>query len=220
MSQVSPRSAADRGLAWFIVRRWQEYDAESRANLLRVIGIGAFYTLELVNVEGLLLGWLQLPAVEGVKGDFHAAVTALAVAWTMIALATQVCLRRHIFPAALKYITTTCDVVLLTAILIVADGPRSPLVIGYPLLVALAALRFSLPLVWWGTATAAGGYLFLLGYARWFTDRDLAVPRYQQLIYLLAILLTGVVLGQIVRQAHRMAEQFAARSASAAGGPA
>jgi hypothetical protein len=214
MASAVPPAVADERQAWFIVSRWQQYDAESRANMLRAIGIGAFYAIELINVQGVRIGGLELPAVAGVAGDFHAAVTALAVAWTMLALGTQLCLRRHIFPAVLKYVTSTLDVVLLTAILAVADGPRSPLLIGYPLLVALAGLRFSLPLVRWTTAASAGGYIGLLGYVRWFSERDLAVPRYQQVTFLLGIVLTGVVVGQIVRQAHRMAEQFAARTSA------
>ena len=34
---------------WFIVGRWQEYDGESRANLLRIAAVGAFYVLELLR---------------------------------------------------------------------------------------------------------------------------------------------------------------------------
>lgn len=214
MASAVPPLVADERQVWHIVTRWQQYDAESRANMLRVVGIATFYVIELINVQGVRIGGLELSAVEGVAGDFHATVTALAVAWTMLALATQLCLRRHIFPAALKYITSSLDVILLTAMLSVADGPRSPLVIGYPLLVALAGLRFSLPLVWWTTTLSASGYLCVLGYARWFAERDLVVPRYQQMMFLLGVVLTGVVVGQIVRQAHRMAEQFAARTSA------
>jgi hypothetical protein len=30
---------------WFIASRWEEYEGEGRANLLRMIGIAAFYWL-------------------------------------------------------------------------------------------------------------------------------------------------------------------------------
>jgi hypothetical protein len=55
------------------------------------------------------------------------------------------------------------------------------------------------------------GYLALLGYAKWFADRDLRVPRYHQIILLLALALTGVVLGQVIRRVRRIAEEYAAR---------
>ena len=31
---------------WFIVSRWQQYEGEARANLLRIVGIGSFYIIE------------------------------------------------------------------------------------------------------------------------------------------------------------------------------
>ena len=40
---------------------------------------------------------------------FHLAVTALAVAWTMVGLAVHSCLRLRFFPAALKFASTGCD---------------------------------------------------------------------------------------------------------------
>ena len=47
-------------------------------------------------------------------------------------------------------------------------------------------------------------YLFLNGFARWFTERDIGVPRYHQLIVLIALGLSGIVLGQVVRGTLRL----------------
>lgn len=207
----SPESRRERH--WFIVGRWQEFEGEARANLLRILGIGAFYAIELLNYRGLRLGALELPKLQGVDERFHQAVTALAVAWTLVGLGVLVCLRARVFPAALKFVSTACDVVLLSAVLTLADGPRSPLLVGYFLIVALSGLRFSLRLVWFATLGSMLGYLYVLGYARWFADpaRHLRVERYQQLIFLLALALSGIVLGQVIRRVRRMAEEFAAR---------
>jgi hypothetical protein len=215
-----PQSQPDRATRqWFIVGRWQEFEGEGRANLLRIVGIGAFYVVELVNYHGLSLGLLELPKVAGISKSFHQAVTALAVAWALVALAVLLLLQRRIFPGLLKYVTTGCDVLFLTGILVVADGPRSPLVIGYFLLLALSTLRFSLPLVRVTTAGTIAGYLVLLGYARWFTVRDIRVPRYHQLIFVLALALTGIVLGQVIRRVRAMAKEYAARVEAARGEP-
>ena len=215
MEKPSPAVSDAHQRQWFIVGRWQEFEGEARANLLRIIGIGAFYLVELANYHGLRPGALELNRVEGVDRPFHQAVTALAVAWTLASLGVHFCLRRQIFPASLKYLSTAADVIFLTAILMLADGPRSVLVVGYFLVVALAALRFSLRLVWFATLGSMGGYLYLLGYAKWFADpsRNLRIERYQQLIFLLALGLTGIVLGQVVRRVRRMAEEFANRVA-------
>jgi O-antigen ligase len=101
----------------------------------------------------------------------------------------------------------------------VADGPRSPLVAAYSLVIAVAALRFRLRLVWFATLGSMAGYLVLLGYARWFAGRDeslfgprdLSVPRYQQLIVLFALALLGIVLGQMIRRVRALAEDYARR---------
>ncbi len=107
---------ADR--QWFIVGRWQEYEGEARANLLRIIAIAAFYSVELINRYGLNLGFIEMPQVR--DAQFHQAVTALAAAWTMVALAVLLSLRLRFFPASLKFVSTACDIVLLTSILAVA----------------------------------------------------------------------------------------------------
>ena len=78
-------------------------------------------------------------------------------------------------------------------------------------LLVVAALRFNLELIWFSTAGALACYLYLLGYARWFADRDIRVPRYHQLIFLLAVVLTGVFLGQVIRRVRRLAEDYARR---------
>ena len=163
--------------------------------------------------HGGRLGAIGLPQVSSDR--FHASVTALAVAWTMVALATLVCLRRQFFPAAMKFVTTACDLVLLTAVLTIADGPRSPLVVVYFLIIALAALRLNLRLMWMTTLGSMAGYLFLLGYVDYCAPAEraaaMSVPRYYQLIVLVALALAGVVLGQVIRRVRLMAEDFARR---------
>jgi hypothetical protein len=42
---------------WYIVGRWQEYQGEARANLLRLAAVAAFYVIELINYYGVDLGF-------------------------------------------------------------------------------------------------------------------------------------------------------------------
>ena len=74
----------------------------------------------------------------------------------LVALGVLLCLRGRIFPAALKYISIACDVVLVTATASLGSGPNSPLVLVYFLIIALATLRFSLPLIWCTTIGSIG----------------------------------------------------------------
>lgn len=199
---------------WFIVGRWQEFEGESRANLLRIIAIGAFYIVQLAH-------FYAFSNRDAVQTDFHQKATAIAVAWTMVALAVMLCLRQRIFPAALKFFSTGCDLLLLTALASLGAGPRSPIVVALFLIIALAALRFSLSLVWFSTLGAMLCYWLLVGIAdaktgRWF-DADHAVPPVEQLIWLLGLAMTGIVVGQVVRRVQRVAEEYAARIAAAPG---
>ena len=188
---------------WFIVGRWQEYEGEGRANLLRIAGIGVFYGIELANY------WTG-----EVDRPFHQAVTALALTWAMVGLGVLLCLAQHVFPASLKFLSTAADLVLLTAILVLADGPKSPLVVAYFLLIVLATIRFSLGLIWFASIGSILCYMFLLGYAKWFAERDIRVARYQQAIVLAALALTGIVLGQVIRRVRKIAVDYAARVAA------
>ena len=199
---------------WFVASRVQEFEGEQRANRLRVVGIGAFYAIELLNRYGVRLGFIEIPPLADVDQRFHVAVTWLAVAWIALALGVELCLRNRLFPPALKFASTAGDIVFLTSILCVADGPRSPLVVGYFLVIAGSSLRLSLRLVQCATVGTIAGYLYLSGFARWFTSRDLRVPRYHQLRVLLALGLLGIILGQVIRNARRMAKQYAENAGS------
>jgi hypothetical protein len=210
-SSAAPATTpADR--QWFIVGRWQEFEGESRANLLRIVAIGAFYIVQLVHFYGF--------SDQGdVARQFHQRATAVAVAWTMVSLSVMLCLRRQILPAALKYCTTACDLLLLTALASLGTGPHSPLVLAYFLIIALAALRFSLGLVWMATLGSMLGYWLLVGIkdgennGHWF-DSQHAVAPVEQLITLVSLGLTGVVIGQVVRRVKALSVEYAQRLAA------
>ncbi len=209
----APLAGAD-DRAWYIIGRWQEYRGEARANLLRVAAIAAFYAIELINYYGVDLGFIQIPKVR--DAPFHRTVTAIAAAWVLLGVGVHLWLRMRLMPEALKYVSTGLDVVLLTLLLMVADGPRSPLVAGFFLIPAMATLRFRLRLVWFATAAAMLGYAWLLGWAVWIEGtRDVRVPRYHELIVLTALALTGIIQGQVIRRVKALAAEYARRQEAA-----
>jgi hypothetical protein len=211
---ASPVPGAD-DRPWYIVGRWQEYRGEARANLLRVAAVAAFYVIELINYYGVDLGFIQLPKFRDLA--FHETVTAVAAAWVLLGLAVHLSLRMRLLPAALKYISTGLDVVLLTLILMVADGPKSPLIVGYFLIPAMATLRFQLRLVWFATIAVVLGYVWLLGWAIWIESmRSVRVPRYHELIVVTALALSGIIQGQVIRRVRALAAEYAQRLGAAA----
>jgi hypothetical protein len=194
-------STADRH--WFIVSRWQEFSGEARANLLRVLAIIVFYAIQLVQRPG---------TPHGTSEQFHRQATLVAVAWSLVALAVLLCLQRRIFPQFLKYGVTAFDVVLLTVLATFAGGPGSPLIHAYYLIIALAALRASVGLTWFSTLACMVGYEALVGSADkvWF-DADHTTPVVNQLLMLACLALTGIIIGQVVRQQRSLAEAFCER---------
>lgn len=196
---------------WYIVRRWLEYDGESRANLLRIIAIGGFYLVQLVQFYAL-----EQQSAGAVP--FQQRATALAVAGTIVALGVTLCLRRHIFPAALKYVSATCDIVLVAALVWLAGGPTSPSTRAFFVVIALAALRFDLGLIWFSTLGCLVAYEGLVGWAdpKWF-DAEHAVPVVDNLLMLVSLGLTGIILGQVIRRVRQAANEFASRAGNAGG---
>ena len=198
--------------SWFIAERWQHYDGEQRANYLRILSVGTFYTIHLLNYYRPI-GLFDFTAQP--SRIFHQAVTVLAAAWILMALAVDMSLRQRFFPRWLPFGTTACDLLFLTSILCLGKGQLSPLVIGYVLIIIIATLRVSLRLVRATTAGALFGYLFVLAVGKWpetfgavATGR---LPRYSQVMTLLAIAISGIMLGQLIRQVRHMAETYAAK---------
>jgi hypothetical protein len=202
--------------ARFVIERWQAYDAESRANVLRIIAIGAFYVVHLwsyFSAQGRVpnFGFFQVAAAGEISRQFHVEITLLTVAWASLALGVLLALQQRMFPAWLPYLTTGCDIILLTLVLCIANGPRSPLVAGYFLILVRASLRLNLRLVRFATVGTALAYFILLG-CKWLPAAqslrgDQQVPRYHQIIVLVAIVLAGVMLGQVVRAAWQLVDR-------------
>jgi hypothetical protein len=77
----------------------------------------------------------------------------------------------------------------------------------------MAGLRLNVAWVRAGAGCSLAGYLFLLGCSRWPMGMLLAdplplVPRYQQIVVGLAIVFSGVIVGQIVRHVRQLAESL------------
>ena len=147
---------------WYIVGRWQEFEGEARANLIRIVAIGIFYTIQLVHFY--TLGESEEAALAE-AAVFHKAATTLAVAGSLASLAFLLCLQRRFFPRSLKFISSGVDILLITCLASAGSGPKSPLVMVYFLIIAMAGLRFSLRLVWCTALCCVdGGYIYIISF--------------------------------------------------------
>lgn len=186
----------------------ESWAGEARVNLIRVVAILVFYANHLLNV--------YVYGDPSAAGSFHRAATYLTVSWAILAFVIFYLLSRRQAPTALKYVATAGDLALLTLLLTQAGGVKSPLVLIFFLVIAAAALRLSLPLVYVATLGSIVSYLFLLGAYAWYqigweeyyANPALRIPRIQQVISVLALGTAGFLAGQVVRQARRLVRGY------------
>jgi hypothetical protein len=207
---------------WSVARHWRQREAEMRINLVRIAAVGIFYLIHLVHHwaathDSSLLKSLELDTGGVLTDKLHVAVTCIVVAWTMLAVLVHAMLREGRSPRWLSVGATFLDVILLTAALLLSSGAASPLVAGYFLIVMMAGLRLDLRLVWETAGLSIAGYMFVLGCTRWpqgFLLENIlpAVPRYQQLMMVAALALSGVIVGQWIRHARKLAGDLARAS--------
>ncbi len=185
--------------AWSAAVRLEGLAGEVRVNLIRLAALVAFYGHHLVNV--FLIG-----DDASLRGRYHDTVTNLVLAWALAVLVIHFCLvRRWVYPF-LKYAVSTCDLLLITTLLLIGADARSTLTGLYFLVVLAAALRLSLPLVWFSTLGAVAGYGFFQGYLRWGLDLpdEQRAARAQEVIFVLELGAAGLLAGQMVRQCRRV----------------
>lgn len=211
-------NAPDINRLWRQVRRSRQFDAELRVNIIRIAAVGAFFLIHLAHSwaatsESGILRFFGLDAGNTLSAMQNTAVTCLVLAWVMTAVVVHQLLLSRLLPPWLMYASTAADLIFLTAALTFASGATSSLIVGYFLILIMSGLRFDLQLVRVATCGAVVGYLFLLGAAKWpvglLKDYPLqTVPRYQQLIVVVALLLAGALVGQWIRHAQKLTEDL------------
>jgi hypothetical protein len=208
MSLPEKRSAStirDANLDWHITSRWHSYEGEIRAAIIRLCLILALYASHLVN-------YFAFMAATDSTAAFHRAITLLAAAGLAASLGVLVALTQRFFPIQLKFVVTSLDALLIFTAAVLRDGANSPVVVCLFVLIGLATLRYSLPLVWFTTLLSLACYFALVGVGdeTWF-DQDHATPVVQQLIFGCSIVAAGFVAGQSVRMTRSAAELYAHR---------
>ena len=189
-------STARAGDWWHAVSRWLQYEGEMRAALLRVVLVAAFYGVQLVH-------HVFFSDRSPVEQNYHRLCTLLACVALFVSLGVILALGRQWLPAALKYVTVSLDILLLSAVAALGKGSQNPMVFALPLMIALAGMRGSLPLVWFATMGSMLSYLGLVGIndEHWF-DAYHETPVVEQLVVLVTLAASGTVIGQLLR-AHR-----------------
>jgi hypothetical protein len=181
--------ATIEGPVLWLTRR-EAWAADRRSNVIRLAAVGVFTVNEFINYHVLQVVDLR----------FHVGSLLIAGIWVLCTGLFTILLREHIWPRAISYVIVSTDVLLLTWLLFLADGPKSPLVVLYFLVIALSGTRVDPKVCLYTGAAAAFGYGAVLE----FTKRqkpEFLVPPYHAVIVALALLLMGVVMAHLVGRA-------------------
>lgn len=169
----------------------------------RLIAVGAYWGLEsYLHLRGLF------------DRDFHWIVTIVVLFWICCSVACQQLLPRPKWSTAAIFAWAAADAVCLWVIVYFGSGLLSPILIGYPLLIAASGLWFRVRLVWFMTA------LSLLAYFALLIDRHLEPARYdgigtietsRQSFYLLGLLILGMITAYQVSRIRALSRYYERR---------
>jgi hypothetical protein len=193
---------------WELSRRIEAWAGEMRVNVIRIVAIAIFYSRHLIEM-------FLSPKDAPVRGLYHLRVTAVIVAWAGAAAMVHILLSRRHYPPMMKFATALLDVLMITLLCAITGDAQTPLLLLYFAAIATAPLRLSLPLVYVTTFGSMLGYLCVLAYYAWYlvgfemyyATPTLQIPRSHEIIVLLTMGVTGLLAGQVVRQARRMVER-------------
>lgn len=199
---------SDTEMNWEDASRAEAWAGELRVNLVRMIALVIFYARHLIEY------WIGGPS-SPYRGIYHARVTWVVIAWAVMAIIMHLRLSRRHYHDWTKYVAVGWDCAMVVALCAIAGGPKTSLVLLLFPVVASAALRLSLKLVYFATACGMAAYLVLLGMYVWYVigrqkyyaTPELRIPRRDEAIVLLTLLVTGLFAGQTVRQMKRLAQR-------------
>ncbi|MBY0524594.1 MAG: serine/threonine protein kinase [Gemmataceae bacterium] len=134
---------------WALFRRWARREPSL---VFRLCALLVFVCIVQVN-------YTILPLVS--KG-LHLEVLKILGLWMVASLACQWLVNRRVWVGWMPSIWSGVDAVLLTLLLRVTNTQNSPLLIGYPFLVAVSGLWFQVRPVWVTTAVLEASYVYLV----------------------------------------------------------
>jgi serine/threonine-protein kinase len=134
----------------------------------------------------------------------HYKVQFTLLLWAISALIFQFLWRKGWSSDLVRMLWSSADLFFLTRALWILHRVESTLLVGYPLLIAASGLWFRINLVWFTTAMAIAGYLFLyinsaIDWTRPFptwVQGELQYPN----IYVAGLLLTGFVVARQLKR--------------------
>jgi eukaryotic-like serine/threonine-protein kinase len=160
-----------------------------------------FLALFLFYTNHLLLFLVLKAPDEG--GFVHVFVTYLMLLWAAGAALFQWLVNRPRWQGLAIFGWAGMDVIFFTAFLWAKEGPTSSLLVGYLLLIALAALRFRTKLVWFVTELCLVSYAALVMNSYWWHSERAPASRQTPVVFALSLLLMGFIVSLLLRRVRK-----------------
>src|SRR5882672_3301761 len=172
-------------LLW--LQRKETWWGDAKANRIRLVALALFTVNECVNYYLLHV----------VDKRFHIGSLLLVALWFVMACIFGLLLRFHYLPRSSPYVMASADLLLLSWLLCFADGPKSPLVAVYFLIIGLSGIRLNPVVALYTSGGAAFCYLSVLE----FTKRqkpEFLVPIFHAVIIVISLLLMGFIMAHLI----------------------
>jgi tRNA A-37 threonylcarbamoyl transferase component Bud32 len=174
-----------------MLRRWARREP---ALAVRLAALAMFSLLVLYN-------HLRIPELQ----QLTLPVLSLLAAWAGVSWLCQWGLRRPGWGEWAAYAWSAADVLMLTSVQLVTRSGVSPVIIGYPFLVAAAGLWTKTRMVWVTTGFAVIGYAGLMAF-----DFNGASPQpvHRHLVFLVSLVVLGFLMSYQVQRVHALSRYY------------
>lgn len=136
----------------------------------------------------------------------HERVLGVLGSWAVVSVFLQCWLRKNPGSILARLVWAGCDVFLLTALLQIMEALDSPLMVGYPLLVAASGLWFRVGLIWFTTAGCLLGYGWLVVITA-YQGQPPGLLHYHE-IFAIALVLEGLMVAYQVQRVRTLSRYY------------
>ncbi len=135
-------------------------------------------------------------------------VLALLWVWAVVSWACQRLLVRPGWAQWAAYLWGAADVAMLTTLQLMVAAWQTPLVVGYPFLVAASGLWGQVRTVWVATACTVAGYVWLAVLEQQQTQEAIRQPAYRHVIFVITLVVLGLLTAHQVQRLRSLSRYY------------
>jgi len=140
----------------------------------------------------------------------HVYVLILLGIWILLSFLLQALMRRQVDPTKVACAWIAIDVLIYSLVLMVRGVETGPLIIGYPILIAISGLWFRASVIWFATIATEIGILTLLPY--WHGWDYLRDNPHHPLLVLVMIAVQGMVMAYQVERVRTLSRFYGSKA--------